>query len=84
MCATFYGVPVEPAMSLVPKWGSSNVEHDSDKKGLSKDVLDRWEKVFSDGEVQIVEHMTSELMSRFSYVPQSERSGSTRSMLPIV
>ena len=30
-------------MSLVPKWGSSNVKHETDKKGLSKDVLDQWE-----------------------------------------
>ena len=78
----FLDVPYEPAMTLVPKWGSSNVEHDSDKKGLSKDVLDRWETVLSDGEVEIVERTTGALMSRFSYLARPERSGDTRSMLP--
>jgi hypothetical protein len=51
MC-DFLGVPFEPAMSSIPKWGSSNLKHESDKKGLSKDVLDQWKAVLSEGEVQ--------------------------------
>jgi hypothetical protein len=78
----FLEVSFEPVMSLIPKWGSSNVKHETDKKGLSKDVLDQWESVLSDGEVEIVEHITGELMSRFSYVPRSQGSGNTRAMLP--
>jgi len=79
---TFLDVEFEPAMHLVPKWGSSNVKHEGDKKGLSKDVLDKWETVLSDGEVEIVERITGELMGRFSYVPRTARSVDTLSMLP--
>lgn len=78
----FLDVPFQPAMSLVPKWGSSNFKHDTDKKGLSKDVLDQWESVLSDGEMEIVEHMAGDLMSRFSYEPRSMGRGNTRAMLP--
>jgi len=78
----FLDVPFEPAMSLVPKWGSSNVKHDTDKKGLSKDVLDQWESVLSDGEVEIVEHITGELLRNFSYEPFSRGGAYSHSTLP--
>lgn len=77
----FLEVPFEPSMSSVPKWGSSNVRHESDKKGLSKDVLDKWESVLSDGEVAIVERMTGDLMRRFSYEPRLQDRVSAPSTL---
>jgi len=71
----FLDVPFELAMSLVPKWGSSNVRHATGEKGLSTQVLDQWRNVLSDGEVAVVEQVTSELMRRFSYEPRPQEAG---------
>jgi len=81
MCG-FLGVPFEPGMSLIPKWGSSNLKHDSGKKELAKDVLDQWQTVLSDGEIEVVEQIAGELMRRFSYEPRSQGGRSSLSVLP--
>lgn len=67
----FLEVPFERDMLLVPKWGSSNVRHEGDNKGLAKDVLDNWETVLTASETEIVERISGGLMQRFDYVPRS-------------
>jgi len=81
MCS-FLGVPFEPDMSSIPKWGSSNLKHESDKKGLAKDVLDQWRTVLNDSEIEIVEQIAGGLMRRFSYEPLSQGGRSGLSLLP--
>jgi hypothetical protein len=68
----FLEIPFEREMLLVPKWGSSNVRHESDNKGLSKDVLDNWETVLTASETAIVEQMTGSLMQRLAYQPRDQ------------
>lgn len=67
----FLGIAFESNMLLVPQWGSSNIQHQMEEKGISKDVVDRWEKILGDGEVSIVERYAGPLMKQFSYEARS-------------
>ncbi len=74
-------VSFEPQMLDLPQWGSSNLSHTSESRGVSKDVVDRWGRVLSPSEVQVCEAMTAGLMSRFGYVLHT--SGSLKSLKAI-
>jgi hypothetical protein len=77
----FLQVPFEPEMILVPRWGSSNVKSDTGEKGLSKEVLDQWQTILTDGELRIVERMAAGLLKRFAYPPRSQGRFRTSSLL---
>jgi hypothetical protein len=74
-------VSFEPQMLDLPQWGSSNVSHISEFKGVSKDVVDRWGRVLSPMEVEVCEAMTAGLMRRFGYALRT--SGSLKSLKAI-
>ncbi len=72
LCA-FLGIDVQPAMLDLPRWGSSNLAHSSDQRGISREVVDRWSQVLSHGEILVCEQVTRRMMQPFGY--QCERLG---------
>ncbi len=68
LCA-FLRLDFEQDMLSVPQWGSSNISHSEDKKGMSKEMLDKWVDILSEGEITICEYMTRAYMKQFSYAP---------------
>jgi hypothetical protein len=65
----FLGIGFERDMLEVPQVGSSNRPNREAQKGISKDVLNRWERVLGRGEVALCERIARPLMERFSYPP---------------
>jgi len=63
----FLGLQFEHGMLEIPRWGSSNVEHDNEPRGISKDVENKWRKILSRGEALICEKTTHRMMQRFGY-----------------
>lgn len=70
----FLGIDFEPDMLLVPQWGSSNIRHEMTEKGISKEVVARWQTVLRAGEASIAEYFAGDLMKRFSYTATHARS----------
>lgn len=72
----FAGLGFEPGMLDLPQWGSSNLSHSSDKRGISSDVMDQWKNVLTAAEIDICQRLTQSMMGRFSYepIPRSPRS----------
>jgi len=74
----FLGLEFQPPMLLdLPQWGSSNADHTSAQRGISKEAVDRWSSVLSSGEALICEKVTADLMGRFGYTARvlGESSG---------
>jgi hypothetical protein len=67
--SNWLGLEFNAAMLDVPQWGSSNVRHNSEPKGVSKAMLGKWQDVLSRGEIWISERMTKQQMQHFEYVP---------------
>jgi omega-hydroxy-beta-dihydromenaquinone-9 sulfotransferase len=63
----FLGIDFESPMLEVNQWGSSNLQHELHKKGISKEVMSQWETSLTAGELAISEHMSQELMQRLNY-----------------
>ena len=64
------GLPFEHSMLDVPRWGSSNMEHTSDRKGVSTEVVSQWRSALSKGETEICEKITHRMMQHFGYTPE--------------
>lgn len=75
-------LPFEPDMLDVPRWGSSNVTHSSESKGISGDVLDQWRNSLTRGEALICEKITERMMRRFDYQPEFLGRSGVWSTLP--
>jgi hypothetical protein len=67
----FAGLDFEADMLDLPQWGSSNLSHASDKRGISSDVVDQWSRVLTDAEIIVCERLTRAMMHRFAYEPMS-------------
>lgn len=67
---TFLGIDVQPAMLDLPRWGSSNLTHSSDQRGISREVVDRWNQVLSPAEIAVCEQVTQRMMQSFGYRPE--------------
>lgn len=65
----FLGVAFEPAMIAIPRWGSSNLEHTSAVKGISRRVVDEWRRTLPAAHALICERMSRHLMERIGYEP---------------
>lgn len=63
----FLGLKFEQDMLEIPRWGSSNIEHSTEAKGISSEVVDRWRKSLSRSETFICEKSCHLLMQRFGY-----------------
>jgi len=63
----FLGIDFESPMLEVNQWGSSNLQHELHKKGISKEVMSQWEACLTAGELAISEHLSQELMQRLNY-----------------
>jgi hypothetical protein len=72
----------EPGMLEIPRWGSSNLESDSDRKGVSTEVVGKWRDTLSAGDALICEKITSRLMQRLGYSPEFLGRTGTLSALP--
>jgi hypothetical protein len=64
------GLRFEPGMLEIPRWGSSNIAHDSEHKGVATEVVDKWRDSLSAGEGLICERITHRLMLRLGYAPE--------------
>ena len=69
MCE-FLGIDYEPAMLDVPRWGSSNVKHSSESKGVAKEVVGKWRESLTTAEALICEPTTRQMMAAFDYAPE--------------
>jgi hypothetical protein len=81
MCE-FFGVEYEPAMLDVPRWGSSNVQHSTESKGVAKEVVGKWRESLTKSEAMICERTTLHMMSQFGYTPEFSSGGGTLATLP--
>ncbi len=63
----FLGVDFEESMLDVPRWGSSNQDGNTGKKGITSDVQDAWKDILSVGELNVVENRTGPFMDRLGY-----------------
>ena len=72
----FLNLAFESPMIDIPLWGSSNLFHNGEKKGISKEVTEKWRENLSISEVMVCEKMTKDLMQYFNYKPeQSKKTG---------
>jgi omega-hydroxy-beta-dihydromenaquinone-9 sulfotransferase len=78
----FVGVPFEKDMLDVPRWGSSNVTHSNDIKGVSNEVLNQWRGSLSKGEALLSEKITHKMLTRFGYKPEFLGKNSILSAIP--
>jgi omega-hydroxy-beta-dihydromenaquinone-9 sulfotransferase len=78
----FLGLQFESGMLDIPRWGSSNVEHDSEQKGISREVENKWRDILSPGEALICEKITHRIMQRFGYSPEFLGHYGFRSTVP--
>lgn len=78
----FLGVPFEKNMLDVPRWGSSNVSHSNEIKGVSSEVLDQWRTSLSKGEAALCEKVAQKMMTRFGYTPEFVGKSSALSTIP--
>jgi omega-hydroxy-beta-dihydromenaquinone-9 sulfotransferase len=76
------GLKFEPEMLEIPRWGSSNVEHDSEHKGVSKEVVGKWRDTLSTGEALICERISHRLMLRLGYAPEFLDRRGTLAVIP--
>jgi hypothetical protein len=67
----FADLDFEADMLDLPRWGSSNLSHSTDKRGISSDVVDQWGHVLTDAEIAVCERLTRSMMHRFAYEPMS-------------
>lgn len=74
----FIGIDFEPAMLDVPKWGSSNIRHESASGGISIEVVGQWKSILDAGEVEIIERLTSDQMTHFGYQSVERRKALAR------
>jgi hypothetical protein len=68
--ARFLDLDYEPGMLDVPRWGSSNLTHDSSAKGVAREAVDRWRDSISQGECLLCERICHLTMQRLGYVPE--------------
>lgn len=66
----FLGLAFEEEMIEIPRWGSSNVEHSDQSRGVSSEVVDRWRQALSRAETLICERHCHLLMQRFGYTTE--------------
>jgi hypothetical protein len=78
----FLGIAFDPVMLEVPQIGSSNRPNQEARKGIAKDVLDRWERVLGKGEIALCERIARPLMERFSYAARSRGSALDPALIP--
>lgn len=78
----FLGIGFEPQMLEVNQWGSSNLKHELDKKGISQEVISQWERSLSAGELVISEYVSRDLMGRLNYSRRSQGSMRAFAALP--
>ncbi len=65
----FAGLGFEPGMLDIPHWGSSNLSHSTDKRGISSDVMDQWRNVLTGAEIALCQRLTRSMMGHFAYKP---------------
>ncbi|MBV5273902.1 MAG: sulfotransferase [Lamprocystis purpurea] len=63
----FLDLEYEPEMLEIPRWGSSNVEHSSEQKGVSAEVVNKWRDCLSTGEARICESTCRRQMEELGY-----------------
>lgn len=66
----FLGLAFEEEMIDIPRWGSSNVEHSDQSRGVSSEVVHRWRRALSKAETLICERHCQHLMKRFGYATE--------------
>lgn len=77
----FIGVQFERSMIDIPRWGSSNLQHSSSEKGISRQVVEEWRQALPAAHALMCEKMAAPLMERLGYRPGQR---SVRSMLGIL
>ncbi|MBK1720267.1 sulfotransferase family protein [Thiocystis violacea] len=63
----FLGLKYESGMLEIPRWGSSNLTHDSGHKGVAPEAVGQWREHLSRGEIRLCERINQLLMQRFNY-----------------
>jgi len=63
----FLNLQYEPKMLQIPRWGSSNVEHSSEQKGVSSEVVNKWRDCLTSGEARICESTCQRQMKELGY-----------------
>jgi len=78
----FIGVKFERPMLDLPRWGSSNLTHSSDEKGISQQVGEEWRRSLPAAHALVCERMAGSLMTRLGYSAEYDRKLNPIVMLP--
>lgn len=78
----FVGVDFERSMIDIPRWGSSNLQHSSSEKGISRQVVDEWKQALPAAHALICEKMAAPFMRRLGYPPEQRSVRTVFGVLP--